>query len=190
MGVLSELTGKQEAFIAAYIGPANCNATEAARIAGYNANGNSLEVIACNVLRNVKVASRIRQVMRDSAMDPDEVVKRISDCARSSIDDIGNVDGGMFFTDLDKTKKRGKLHTISSIEYSDKGQIKVKMYNALDALEKLAKMHGLYAEEKPHVQNDTKILNVFLDSLHPDAAGAIRQALSGLDQADLPSGSD
>ncbi len=71
----------------------------------------------------------------------------MTDIGRASVDDIGNVDGGIFFLDLQKAKARGKLHTISGIEYSDKGHLKVKMHSSLDALEKLAKIHGLYAPE-------------------------------------------
>jgi hypothetical protein len=50
-----QLTGKQHAFVAAYLGEANRNATEAARIAGYQhpmQQGNRL-------LRNVEIMSQI-----------------------------------------------------------------------------------------------------------------------------------
>ena len=52
-----ELTVKQHAFVSAYLGEANGNATEAARIAGYKQpmqQGNRL-------LRNVEVADRLRE---------------------------------------------------------------------------------------------------------------------------------
>ena len=151
MGAISKLTGKQEKFVIAYLGEANCNATEAARIAGYRSNGHTLEQVAYENLRKPEIASRIKQAFIANRMTPEECARRVSDMARASVEDIGNVDGGMFFLDLDKAKKRDKLHLISGVEWTNKGQMKVKLHSALDALDKIAKMHGMYKNDEPTV---------------------------------------
>jgi phage terminase small subunit len=55
----NELTQKQRLFAEAYIGPANGNAREAARIAGYSGDENALSQRAFELVRNPKVAELI-----------------------------------------------------------------------------------------------------------------------------------
>lgn len=52
---------KQEAFVAAYIGEANGNATEAARIAGYKGNAKTLGVVGVQNLANPSIGARIAE---------------------------------------------------------------------------------------------------------------------------------
>lgn len=60
-GTETKLTGKQEAFIAFYLGDARQNATEAARLAGYAGNDKTLGVVGCENLAKPKIAAAIQQ---------------------------------------------------------------------------------------------------------------------------------
>jgi hypothetical protein len=52
---------KQTAFVAAYLGEANGNATEAARIAGYKGNNTTLAVVGAENIRKPYIAEAIEQ---------------------------------------------------------------------------------------------------------------------------------
>jgi hypothetical protein len=56
-----KLTTKQEAFVAAFIGAARGNATEAARMAGYRGSDNVLKAIASENLTKPDIATRIKE---------------------------------------------------------------------------------------------------------------------------------
>ena len=56
-----KLTEKQRRFVEAYLGEANGNATEAARLAGYSGTDDSLAVSASQLLRNTKVEAAIKE---------------------------------------------------------------------------------------------------------------------------------
>ena len=53
------MTHKQKKFVEAYLGEANGNATEAARIAGYAGNDNTLKTVGCEVKHHPKVSAMI-----------------------------------------------------------------------------------------------------------------------------------
>jgi phage terminase small subunit len=54
------LTEKQRAFVEAYMGEAEGNATEAARMAGYSGNDNTLSTVGAENLRKPKIRAEIR----------------------------------------------------------------------------------------------------------------------------------
>lgn len=54
-----ELTAKQKLFCASYLGAANGNATEAARLAGYSGNSKTLQVIGSENLSKPLIKARI-----------------------------------------------------------------------------------------------------------------------------------
>ena len=80
------LTPRQQAFVAAYVGAAKGNATEAARIAGYNGNDNVLGVTGHELLKHPKVAhalSVFRMATHTTAiMTAEEAAERLSRIAR------------------------------------------------------------------------------------------------------------
>lgn len=77
------LKGKQIAFVNAYLGEANFNATEAARIAGYSGNDNTLAQVGFENLRKPNIAELIAIRLKESAMSAEEVLKRIGGIARN-----------------------------------------------------------------------------------------------------------
>lgn len=56
---MTGLTGKQSAFVDAYLGEAHLNATKAAQIAGYTGKYNVLAAQGCENLKNPKVKAAI-----------------------------------------------------------------------------------------------------------------------------------
>ena len=84
-----ELTMKQEAFIAAYLGTANGNATEAARIAGYlqpQSQGSRL-------LKNVEIAARVSQHVASKFATADDVLAELAAVALAPWHDFVEVTG-------------------------------------------------------------------------------------------------
>ena len=139
-----ELTGMQDAWIEAYLGPAKFNATEAAKIAGYSGDRNALAVIGHRNLRKAKIAERIRYRLRESAMSADEVLARLAAIARADYSKYYNESGEL---DVVKLIADDKAHLIKS-RYETKYGMRTEVYDSQRALETLAKHHGLLVERR------------------------------------------
>lgn len=83
---MSGLTKRQEAFVLAYMGEAKGIAYEAAKLAGYKGNRNTLDVTASNLLRNPKVAAKIaelsKHVRKVAVVDRERRVELLSQFAQ------------------------------------------------------------------------------------------------------------
>ena len=80
------LSLKQRRFIDSYLGEANGNATEAARLAGYSARTyDGLRNIAHEPLTNPYVEAEISRRTAAAAMGADEVLARLASVARGSL---------------------------------------------------------------------------------------------------------
>ena len=82
---MATFTDKQQEFINAYLGVANFNATEAARIAGYKGNGNTLAAVGSENLRKPNIAAEVKVRLQASAMDTDELLMHLGRQARSKM---------------------------------------------------------------------------------------------------------
>jgi phage terminase small subunit len=78
----SQFTIKQQRFIDAYLGEANFNATQAARLAGYSKNGRSLANIGYENVRKPDIAHEIKIRLQAEAMGKDELLKILGNKAR------------------------------------------------------------------------------------------------------------
>ena len=171
---MKNLSPKQQAFIDAYLGEANLNAAEAARLAGYKGR-------ACNqgykIRHNPNVAAWLQQALKKRTIPPEEVISRLSDIASASLADFTNIDPqtGKATLDLRKAEKRGLLHIFESIETTEGGQVKVKRYSSLQALNRLARLHQRVEEQAIHF--DIKVLNVILDALPSEFRNQVVEAL-------------
>lgn len=117
------LTEKQRKFVEAYMGPAKGNATEAARMAGYSGNENTLGVTGLRLLRNAKITEAVEErqkadplvadreerqrfwstVMRDESADMKDRLKASEILGKSQADFTEKVDitsGGEPITDI------------------------------------------------------------------------------------------
>ena len=118
-----ELTLKQEKFVSAYLGEANGNAKEAARIAGYK----SPHPEGARLLHNATVAARIKESTNRYAGTAEEVLGKLYDIATADWREFVEV-----------------------LRYDRNGNpIKVKMdlTNQVRALELLGKYHQLFVEK-------------------------------------------
>lgn len=117
------LTLKQELFVSAYLGAANGNATEAARIAGYK----NPEISAKNNVRNHTIAARISERVAHVAASADQVLAELTDVAMADWRD---------FVEIVARDKQGKPV-----------RVKFDLTNKVKSLELLGKYHQLFTEK-------------------------------------------
>jgi phage terminase small subunit len=93
MGAERPLTAKQQLFIEAYLGAARGNATEAARLAGYEGDGDALGVTGHRLLSNARiaeaVAARLKRAKR--CLQADEVLELLTEQATATMDDFFDI---------------------------------------------------------------------------------------------------
>jgi hypothetical protein len=99
------LTGKQAAFVDAYLGSARFNATEACRLAGYKGSRITLRAVGSDNLAKPPIQAAIRERLAERAMSSAEVLSRLSEQARGDIRDVitivpGGVDRDRWVRDL------------------------------------------------------------------------------------------
>lgn len=137
------LTLKQQLFVDAYLGEANGNATEAARIAGYA----SPRIQGSENLTKPDIRAAIDSRLAQSAMSSAEVLARLSEHASGSIGDVITLteDGG-YKLDLLKAKASGKIKLIKKLSPTKDG-IGIEMYDAQAALDKLGRHHGIFTDK-------------------------------------------
>lgn len=142
---LDGLTLKQRQFINAYLGEANGNATEAARIAGYAKPAEQ----GYENLRKPQIRSTLDARLTESAMSSQEVLSRLASMARGSVSDFLTITpNGTYCVDLDKARLAGKLHLIKTLKPTKEG-LGIELHDAQAALGLLAKFHGLLLEKPP-----------------------------------------
>lgn len=150
-----KLTPKQRLFVDAYF-LANCNATEAARRAGYK-HPNDL---GPRLKNQPAVAAAIEERLRESAMSADEVLARLADEARGIGDYLSYLKldtamGPVRIVDLDwdRLKADGKAHLVTGWEY-DRGSLTVKFTDPQAALIQLGRHHKLFTDRVEHDDPD------------------------------------
>lgn len=133
---------RYEAFVNEYL---RCwNATESVRRLGYE--GNHPDSVGVTLMKNPKVRAMLKARLDQMRMGADECLARLADIARGTMADfllIGN--DGEITIDIDGAAKAGKLHLVQSFQQTKKGP-EIKLYNALEALDKIAKTHALFTE--------------------------------------------
>ena len=132
-----ELTFRQRLFVEAYIGAANGNATEAARIAGYRWPNK----VAERLVGKSGIQARIRQRVASAAMPANEILARLSDQASADIGEFLDIDeSGGWRLNLRKSGRR--THLIKRIKRTRDGA-DIEIRDSLPALVKLGEYHGL-----------------------------------------------
>ena len=143
------LTGKQRAFIDHYL---EClNATEAARKAGYQGNDATLAVVGYENLRKPHIAAAIERHWEAHGMGKQEVMARLADQARASIEDFIDIiePGRMMILNLEKARERGKLHLIKKLHWTDQGP-RLELHDAQAALVQIGRSMGLFVDTQRH----------------------------------------
>ena len=135
-----DLTYKQRLFVEAYLGKANGNAVEAARIAGYR----TPHPEGVRLLRNATIKAAVEARLDQAAMPANEVLARLSEIASGSLEHFFDVTVlGSWEINLTKAKKRDKLRLLKKMKTTKEGP-EIEIHDPVGALDKLAKFHGLY----------------------------------------------
>lgn len=137
----SKLTAKQALFVEAYLGKAQGNATEAARLAGYKGNAHTLQVVGGENLSKPVIAAAVavRMTTKKEAMSADEVIEELTAVASCDWKDFVQIRYGREGEIIDAT-----------LQLKDK----------LKALELLGKYHKLFTDKLEHAGPDGERLRV------------------------------
>jgi len=152
----SDLTVKQRRFIEEYT--VDWNATQAAIRAGYSPR--TAHVIGCQNLKKLKIWQEIENRLNKLSMTAAEVLKRLTDIARGSMLPFIHVDdNGQFWIDVTSEEAQKQFHLIKKLKPRrriEKGRndesdyeiewVEIELYSAIDALDKLARAHGIYRD--------------------------------------------
>lgn len=163
------LTVKQRRFVEAYLGPANFNASKAARLAGYSEK--TARVIGLENLTKPAIEAAIQDGLARLAMPANEVLHRLADQARGSLEDFIEVTAEGWTINLQKAKDAGKLHLLHELGWTKDGP-KIKLYSAAEALVNLGRHHKLFTEKHEHSgPNGGPIPVTTYEVIPPDGAG-------------------
>lgn len=144
-----KLTLKQEAFCNYYIETGNASEAYRRAFCCQRMRSSTINRMAFDLLNNRKITARInelqKELQRRSDITKDETVSILTNIARANIVDALEVKGGdnyrtFLVKDLSTLPVEFQL-AISSVKSTEKG-FEVKMYSKIDAIDKLAKMHG------------------------------------------------
>ncbi len=147
-----KLNMKQQAFVIEYV--KDFNATQAALRAGYSPK--TAYSIGSENLTKPEISRAIKAHVAERAMGADEVLLRIADIARGSMDPFLN---GSCIS-LEQARKQGKLHLLKRYSSSKKFGDEIELHDALKALELLGKNNGALGNLK-----DTLLEKLDMDKL-------------------------
>jgi len=137
------LSLKMRLWVEYYTGSANGNATEAARLAGYNGDEKTLAQIGTQNLRKLRETKRFQERIRArieaSHITAAEVVGILAEQARANVDDITDSKGNV---DLKKIKRKKLGHLVKSITPTKFGA-RVQMVSQFAAAQQLCKVFGI-----------------------------------------------
>ena len=154
---MAQLTGKQQKFIDAYLGEANCNAYRAAKIAGYKGNGKTLRAIASENLTKPNIKSEIAAHFEANAMSKGELAALLADQARVN---IGNYySDGVF--DIGKFIEEGYGHLIKTVKRDRDGNATYEFTNKERSQELIARCLGMLVDKSEMINIDGGSLTDF-----------------------------
>jgi phage terminase small subunit len=143
-----DLTGKQRLFVDAYIGQANCNATEAAKLAGYSER--TAYSIGDENLKKPEIRAAIDERMRAMSIPPEEILARLTEQARALHTLHIRTEGNQAGVDLEGLQQAGLMRLVKEIAYDRQGRQVIKFYDAQAALLALAKRYDLLPDHTKH----------------------------------------
>jgi len=171
------LNSRQQKFVELYL--QNFNATRSAIDAGYS------EKTACSIgwenLRKPEIKDAISRRLSETAMSPEEVIKRLGEHARGSVSSFLTQDDDSISIDLTTPQAKANLHLIKKItqrriirtkgddEEIDDTTLSIELYPADGALNTLAKYHGLLTDYTG--RNGEK------DKLQIEHSGAVKHSI-------------
>lgn len=144
-----DMNDRQRAFAEKYI-ELHMNGVQAYMevygIDDYNVAGAS----ASRLLKNVKIRAYINDRLKAMAIGADEVLHLVREQATGTIRDFLDDDDNL---DLAKARRLNKLHLIKKYEKTKDG-VKIELYPADSAQDKLMRYHSLYNDKIEHAWRD------------------------------------
>lgn len=142
----TELTPQYKAFADAYLGEAGFSPQKAAKLAGFKGDVRSLKVTGFRLIRNPIIREYIDKQLADFGLSANEVLARLSEIARGSVEDVLTEDGTF---DYKGAKKAGTLSLIKKLKFTD-GGVEFELHSAHEALRDIGKYHKLFADRIEH----------------------------------------
>lgn len=146
---LGGLNWRQRQFVCFYLGAANGNATQAARLAGY-ANPESN---AYRLLLSDGVQAAILARLDEAALRTDEILARLSDIATADLSDFVKCTASGFSLDLEHARQCGKTHLIKKLSNTKHG-VAIELHDAQAALVHLGRYRKLFVDRVEHELRD------------------------------------
>lgn len=165
---LDDLSGKQLPFVLAYVSN-GFNGFKAAREAHYEGNNATLRSIASENLTKPNIRAAIKHLMEGAAMSAEEVLARLAQQARGTMEDflvtgeeevtiehIRTVSGDVVEEttetairqvarlDLMQAAELGQLGVIKKYTLDDKGKVGIELYSSQEALKLIGTQLGLF----------------------------------------------
>ncbi len=148
-----ELTSLQKAWADSYL--ENGSPLQACIDAGYQGNRKTLSVIGNENRKHPKIIEYIKQAHEIRIMPPEEVVALLSEQARGNIDFFINDQDEI---DLDKARAAGAMRALKKYKTktvtTERVERAIELHDPQAALDKLAKIHGLYKLPEAEAQGD------------------------------------
>jgi hypothetical protein len=142
----------QRLFLHYYLGDANGDEVKAAEMAGYGRPA----LMGPRLLKSRSVCAELAKKLDDAgAMSSTEILARLSAIASLDVMEFvefkteknrAGEDVEKPFVNLKKIKKLKKGGLIKDLKIRPSGEIEINLHNAVDAMDKLAKYHGLFKE--------------------------------------------
>lgn len=136
------LSKKQQAFVEHYL--REWNATRAALLAGYAER--SARQQGSRLLSNDDIQAVIQARLDELKMSADEVLLRLADQARATMDDF--IDPERKDVDLVRAAERGKLHLVKKFSRSTgkTETVTIELHDAQAALVQIGRHHKLFTD--------------------------------------------
>jgi len=177
------MNNKQKVFVNEYL--QSFNATDAAKKAGYSEK--TAYSIGQENLKKPEIAAEIQRRLEALTMSADEVLVRLTEQARGSMEDFLEFqeveydppridDAGHEVTkdvvcvgiNLVKAKQAGKLHLIKSVVRGKQG-LKIELYDAQKALELIGRARGQFVDRTEISGRDGKPIEIVtVEAVKPD----------------------
>lgn len=136
---------KWRAFASYFVGECNFNATEAAKKVGVSEKSAGQQGYIW--LKNPKVREMIDAKLAEVHLSADEALKLLADIARGDMGEFIKIDKGGFSLDLQNARDKTKLIKRVKKRVNRLGETsEIELYSALDALDKVLRVHGKYTD--------------------------------------------
>jgi phage terminase small subunit len=156
------VTYRQRLFAFHYLGAANGNATEAARLAGYSYPNSR----TARLLADPEIQEAIQAGLAEVAMTAQEVLARLSDEAAGLPEECLNDNGTI---DIKKLKEMGLSHLVKKSIMTGEG-IRVELYDAQAAKVHLGRHHKLWVDQL-NMTDTTDIKQLSIEQLRAITEG-------------------